>query len=242
MMSLSNRPLRTSRRFCWLLRSAAAGTPSTARTDVDSLPLFLATSRSRWPSSSRTACTSFSEPSLMSPRSSGRRRSSIVRLSRASLPTSTSRLRILRATRSAGQPTKLSTTMRSPVDVVMALRDVPRSMPTVNTPPGVRSTAISGLPAPTRSALTEVRVNAVEQRIGNRLPIALPAEQFGLLVVREARHFGEDGRHPGAHEHHEWRRFDAPILNGGVHAPELSEERALDGCREPPGFVLPGVE
>ena len=39
----------------------------------------------------------------------------------------------LRATRSAGQPTKLSTTTRSPADVEIALRDVPRSMPTVKT-------------------------------------------------------------------------------------------------------------
>src|SRR6185369_6505548 len=242
MISLSNSPLRTSRRFCLLVRMAAAGTPSTARTDEASLPPFFETRSMRCPSSSRTAWMSLSDPSLISPRSSGRRRSSIVRCSRASLPTSTSRLRILRATRSAGQPTKLSMTMRSPVDVEIALREVPRSMPTVNIPPACCSTAMSRLPASPRDALTEVRVNTVKQRVGDGLPVALPAEQLRLLVVREAGHLGENGRHPGADEHHERRGFDAPIFQNGVHASEIPEKRTLNRFREPPGFVLPGVE
>ena len=43
-----------------------------------------------------------------------------------------SRLSTLRATRSAGQPTKLSTTNCPPLEDEMALREVPRSMPTLN--------------------------------------------------------------------------------------------------------------
>ena len=43
---------------------------------------------------------------------------------------STDRFRLFFATLSAGQPTKESTTKRSPFDAEMALREVPRSMPT----------------------------------------------------------------------------------------------------------------
>src|SRR5262245_19515871 len=172
---------------------------------------------------------SLSEPSLMSPRSSGRRRSSIVRCSRASLPTSTSRLRIFRATRSAGQPTKLSATMRSPVDVEIALREVPRSMPTVNMPsPPDLSAAMYGLLAPTRSALAEERMNPVEQGVGNRLPVARSIEQLGLFVVREAGDFGENRGHFGADEHYEWCCLDAKVLDAGVYATEVSKKRTLD--------------
>src|SRR5262245_55727147 len=156
---------------------------------------------------------SLSDPSLMSPRSSGRRSSSIVRCSRASLPTRTSRLRILRATRSAGQPTKLSATMRSPVDVEIALREVPRSIPTVNTPSADLSAAMYGLLAPDRSAFAEERMDPVEQGVGNRLPVAWSVEQLGLLVVREAGDFGENCGHLGADEHYKWCRLDAPVLD-----------------------------
>src|SRR5215467_8697574 len=184
---------------------------------------------------------SLSAPSLMSPRSSGRRSSSIVRCSRASLPTSTSRLRIFRATRSAGQPTKLSATMCSPVDVEIALRDVPRSIPTVNIPSDDLSAAMYRLLAPTRSTLAQVRVNPVEQGVGNRLPVARSAQQFRLVVVREAGDFGENRGHSGADQHHEGRGLDAPIPNGWVYATEVSKKRTLDRFRKTFRFVFSGV-
>jgi hypothetical protein len=54
----------------------------------------------------------------------------MLRLATASWPMRTSRLSTLRATMSAGQPTKLSTTKRSPFDAEIELREVPRSIPT----------------------------------------------------------------------------------------------------------------
>src|SRR6476661_4512503 len=152
---------------------------------------------------------SFSDPSLMRPRSSGLRKSSIVRLSSASLPTSKSRFRILRATRSAGQPTKLSTTTRSPADVEIALRDVPRSMPTVNTLLASLAPMFSGLLVSRWCALVDVGVDAVEQGVRNRLPVLSVAEQRRFFEIREAGHFGENRRHPRRREDDKRGGFDA---------------------------------
>ena len=132
----STMPVSVLRSCCLLMRIASAGTPTTARTFCDpSFPPFsrlplTPTSPSRWVSSSRTAARSFSEPSRMRPRSSGRCSSSMGRFSSASWPMSTSRLRILRETMSTGQPTRLLTTCRCPFEAEMELWEVPRSMPT----------------------------------------------------------------------------------------------------------------
>ena len=87
---LSAMPSMALRRRCRLTRKASAGTPTTARTCGRFLPFCLSHARPmRWRSISCTASSSCSEPSLISPRSSGRRRSSIERFSSASRPTST---------------------------------------------------------------------------------------------------------------------------------------------------------
>src|SRR5262249_33255215 len=225
MISLSNSPLSTSRRCCLFVRSAAAGTPSTARTGAVSFAFFV-TIESRWPISSRTASASFSDASLMSPRSSGRRRSSIVRLSRASLPTSTSRLSIFLATRSAGQPTKLSMTTRSPVDVEMALREVPRSIPTVNTP-FASLAAIPRLLVFLSHALMEVRLNPGKQRVRNRLPVTHLTQKLCLVVVRQTGHFSENRGHSRGGEYDEWRRLHAPIFDIGIYPAQIPKQRAV---------------
>src|SRR5688500_11621350 len=97
----------------------------------------------------------------------------MVRLSSASRPTTATRFSTLRATRSAGHPTKLSTTNCPPPDDEMALRDVPRSMPTRS---GVAadcsSTLINVLPFPSALGfLIDETLNPGYQRLGDRLAI-----------------------------------------------------------------------
>src|SRR5690349_10198501 len=106
-----------------------------------------------------------------------------------------SRFRTFRATRSAGHPTKLSTTIRSPADVEIALREVPRSMPTVNTLASL-APMFSGLLVSRWCALVDVGVDAVEQGIRNRLPVLSVAEKRRFFEIRQARHFGENRGHP----------------------------------------------
>src|SRR3954453_10902496 len=230
-------PFIELRRYCLFVRSAAAGTPTTARTfEPCTLPLALTpTRRSRCLSSSRTASTSFSEPSLSRPRSSGRWRSSMVRFATASWPMRTSRLRTFRATMSAGQPTKLSTTKRSPFDAEIALREVPRSMPTCSS-----SSAIS-TPFLRRVARAGVGVDPVEQRLGDLLPVLRAAEHGRLTLVRKTADLGQHRRHAGGDEDDERRALDAPVLQPRIDAAQAAEELLLQRRGEAVGLVAADV-
>src|SRR5438270_5789687 len=139
---------------------------------------------------------------------------------------STDRLRIFFATMSAGQPTKESTTKRSPFDAEMALREVPRSMPTW------RMSAISS-PFLLRCLRGgRVRVNSLGKRAGDLLPVFGALEHGDLAGVRHAADLGENRGHFGRDEHDERRAFDAPVLEPAVLRLQVREELLLDGGGE----------
>src|ERR1051325_10403524 len=234
---LSTMPFIELRRYCLFVRSAAAGTPTTARTFSASVFPFTPTRRSRCLSSSRTASTSLSEPSFKRPRSSGRCRSSMVRLDTASCPISTSRLSTLRATMSSGHPTKLSTTKRSPFDAEIALRDVPRSMPTWR----MSSAMIrdSFLLRPVVGA--RVRADAGHQRVGDLLPVLGAGQHRRFLLIGEAADFREHGRHVGGDEDDERRALDAPVFEAGIAGAQFRVELLLHDAGELARFVAPRV-
>src|SRR5215212_5553189 len=225
---LSTIPFIELRRYCLFVRSAAAGTPTTARTLCASVLPFTPTRRRRCLSSSRTASTSFSEPSFSRPRSSGRCRSSMVRFETASCPIRTSRLRTLRATMSSGHPTKLSTTKRSPFDAEIALRDVPRSMPTWR-----MSSAMIRDSFLLRTIIrARIGAAAVEQRVGDLLPVLRAAQHRGLLCIRQATDFRQHGGHVGGDEDQERRPFDAPVFESGIAGAQFGVELVLHDGRE----------
>src|SRR5687768_12074013 len=236
---LSTIPFIELRRYCLFVRSAAAGTPTTARTfEASIFPFFplTPTRRSRCLRSSRTASTSFSEPSFRRPRSSGRCRSSIVRFSTASCPMRTSRFRTFRATMSRGQPTKLSTTKRSPLDAEMALLEVPRSMPTL------RISAILFISfLPTRRVRACIGADALEERPGDLLPVFGRPQHGRFLFVRDAADFREDGRHVRRHQYEERSALHAPVFQPRVFGTKRRVQLLLDDVGELLRFVPPRV-
>src|SRR5687767_16004315 len=112
----------------------------------------------------------------------------MVRLSSASRPITRSRFSTLRATRSAGHPTKLSTTNCPPLDAEIALREVPRSMPTRNgAAADCSSTLIGVLPFSDRvNLLITEGLDAIDQRLGNGLAMRRGLEPFRLVGVGQA--------------------------------------------------------
>src|SRR5215207_6588450 len=139
----------------------------------------------------------------------------MVRLSSASRPITRSFFSTLRATRSAGQPTKLSTTNCPPLEHEMALLDVPRSIPTRSgAAADCSSTLMAILPlCDCMSFLIGETLNAACQRFGNRLAMRRRDEPFGLVGVGQAGHFRKDRGHVGCDEDHERRGLDAAIVD-----------------------------
>src|ERR1051326_1913292 len=141
---------------------------------------------------------------------------------------STDRLRIFFATMSAGQPTKESTTKCSPFDAEMALREVPRSMPTW------RMSAIS-------SPFFRIFRDALEQGAGNLLPVFRALEHRDFVRVRHAADFREDRRHLRRDEYDEGRALDAPVFESAVVRLQVRKELLLDGGGQALRFVAAGV-
>ena len=125
-------PLSALRRCCLLIRIASAGTPTTARTGWR-LPFFGADERQQMAQQLarrlNVLLRAFLDQAPFERSMEVEHRAVVERLP----ADQQSRLSTLRATMSAGQPTKLSTTYCSPFDEEMALRDVPRSIPTLST-------------------------------------------------------------------------------------------------------------
>src|SRR5688500_4906353 len=136
------------------------------------------------------------------------------RLETASCPMSTVLLRTFFATMSTGQPTKLSTTNFSPFDAEIALRDVPRSIPTWR---------ISGWDAISSCSFLLLRViccrvcvNAVEESLADLLAVYIGPQQRRLVCVRQASHLAENRPHVAGHEDDDWSSFYTPALEPGI--------------------------
>ena len=129
---LSTIPFIELRRYCLFVRSAAAGTPTTARTfaavdlavraDADEAEEML----EQLAHGLDVLLRAFFQQAALE-------RAMKVEhgaVGDGVVADEDVRLRTFFATMSAGQPTKLSTTKRSPFDAEIALREVPRSIPT----------------------------------------------------------------------------------------------------------------
>src|SRR5262245_6569314 len=157
----------------------------------------------------------------------------------ASRPMTMSRFKTLRATRSAGQPTKLSTTYCSPVDEEMALRDVPKSIPTLTiSPPVCFSAAMRLHPFRcVRSRFTDKALNPGNERLGYRLSVFRCLQPLRIRRIRQARDLSENRRHLSGNQDHERRHLDSAIDHSRLDAPQRAYERALNRHGEPFRFV-----
>src|SRR5271169_2975249 len=120
----------------------------------------------------------------------------------------------------------------------MALRDVPRSMPTWRTSffP-LMSTPFGGRMVP------RLRIREDPLRKGPRdlLTIRGVPETARLVLVRDRRHLREDARHLRGDEDDEGRASHATILEPGYDRPERGHEPPLHGLGEFPRLALPRV-
>src|SRR5438876_8587235 len=137
----------------------------------------------------------------------------------------TVRLRIFFATMSAGQPTKLSTTKRSPFDAEMELLEVPRSIPTWR---------ICDVAIPLcsflllRAGTPGVLVNAIEQRLGDLLPVVGAPEHRRFAIVGKAAHLGQYRGHVSRHQNDERRPLHAPVFQTPIDDSKIRVELLLD--------------
>src|SRR5664280_563835 len=120
----------------------------------------------------------------------------------------------------------------------MALRDVPRSIPTWRTSffP-LMSTPSGGRMVPR----LRVREDSVRKGLCDLLTIPGILEMTRLFVVRHGRDLREDARHLRGDEDDERRAPHAAVLEPGHDGPERGHEAALHGLGELPGLALARV-
>src|ERR1017187_8138102 len=121
----------------------------------------------------------------------------------------------------------------------MALRDVPRSMPTWRTSFFLlMSTPFGGRMVP------RLRVREDPLREGPRdlLTIRGVPEMARLVLVRDRRHLREDARHLRADEDDEGRASHATVLEAGHDRAERGHEPSLHGFGEFPRLALRSEE
>src|SRR5688572_15288219 len=152
---------------------------------------------------------------------------------------STVLLRTFFATMSTGHPTKLSTTNFSPFDAEIALRDVPRSIPTWSISGWDAISSCSFLLR--RVVRRRVCVNPVEESLGDLLAVGIGTQQRRLVSVRQASHLGENRRHVRGYENDEWRSFHAPVLEPRIGFLETRIEVLLNACGQLLRFLAPSV-
>src|SRR5450759_5869359 len=116
----------------------------------------------------------------------------------------------------------------------MALRDVPRSIPTWRTSffP-LMSTPSGGRMVPR----LRVREDSVRKGLCDLLTIPGILEMARLVVVRDRRHLREDARHLRGDEDDERRAPHAPVLEAGHDGAKRLHEPALHGLGELSGPV-----
>src|SRR5687767_10909006 len=105
---------------------------------------------------------------------------------------------------SSGQPTKLSTTKRSPFDAEMALREVPRSIPTwrisaILFVSFLRGRLCSFLDIGLLDIGASVSPNPFEECFSDGLPVLRCSQHRRFFFVRDTSDLGQDGRHVRGH-------------------------------------------
>ena len=234
-MTPSARPSMAVRRCCLLTRNASAGTPTTARTFGRLLPFcFRPTSDIRWRSSSQHRLLVRSEPSRITPRSSGRRRSSIGAVVERVTPDEERLLHDL-ARHHVDRPAHVA------VDhVALAVRCRDRAARGAEVDAHTqRFVVFHGSSLFSADAGETVRSRTGCPAEGPRRPVSIVGgrQKLRFVLVGQARDLHQDRRHLGADEHGERRHLHAPVREPGVDRAERAIQLGIDRSRERPRLL-----